>query len=63
MTNKTVVLFKPTKREKKLAAKQKKDGDPEEEAAEPLRSLDQVTVGMAMTYEGTRDRATGKILC
>ena len=33
-----------------------------DEDGEPLTSLDQVTVGMAMTYEGKRDRETGKIL-
>ena len=49
VTSGTQVLFKPTKREKK-------------EESEPLDSLDQVTVGMAMTYEGTRDRETGRIV-
>jgi Zn-dependent protease with chaperone function len=49
VTNETQVLFKPTTREKK-------------EESEPLDSLDQVTIGMAMTYEGTRDRETGRIV-
>ena len=62
VTNTTAVVFKPTKREKKLAEQKKKSGDRDEEGSEPLRSLDQVTVGMAMTYQGKRDRETGKIL-
>jgi Zn-dependent protease with chaperone function len=63
VTNATAVVFKPTKREKKLAEQKKKNAnDDEVEAVEPLKSLDQVTVGMAMTYEGRRDRETGKIL-
>jgi len=63
VTNATAVTFKPTKREKKLAELKKKNGNEEsEDAAEPLQSLDQVTIGMAMTYEGKRDRETGKIL-
>jgi len=61
VTNTTAVVFKPTKREKKLAEQKKKSED-QEEGFEPLKSLDQVTVGMAMTYEGKRDRETGKIL-
>ena len=65
VTNATKVLFKPTKREKKLeelrrkASKTRESG---EDGVEALASLDQVTVGMAMTYEGTRDRETGRIL-
>ena len=63
VTNATAVTFKPTRREKKLAELRKRNGAEEsEEAAEPLQSLDQVTVGMTMTYEGKRDRETGKIL-
>jgi hypothetical protein len=70
VTNATLVVFKPTKREKKLAEQRKKNEgkdqqeseDDEEEALEPLKSLDQVTIGMAMTYEGKRDRETGRIL-
>ena len=65
VTNATQVVFKPTKREKKLAEQQKKARKTEaedHETVEPLESLDQVTVGMAMTYEGKRDRDTGKIL-
>jgi Peptidase family M48 len=61
--NGTAVVFKPTKREKKLAEQKKKNAETEdEEDFEALKSLDQVTVGMAMTYEGKRDRETGKIL-
>ena len=64
VTPATRVLFKPTKREQPLAEHRKQ---PESEAEnddvfEPLRSLDQVKVGMAMTYEGKRDRQSGKIL-
>lgn len=64
VTNATKVLFKPTKREKKAAKERSKKNKAAEEAEtlEALKSLDQVTVGMAMTYEGTRDRETGKIL-
>ncbi len=61
VTPTTVVVFKPTKREKQLADKSK-TVDAEEDAFEPLASLDQVVIGMAMTYEGKRDRETGKIL-
>ena len=61
VTNATAVVFKPTKREKKLA-EQKKNVEAEQEDFESLKSLDQVTVGMAMTYQGKRDRETGKIL-
>ena len=64
VTNATAVVFKPTAREKKLAKQQKAaaGAESEEEGYEPLTSLDQVAVGMAMTYEGKRDRETGKIL-
>ena len=63
VTSDTTVLFKSTKREKKLAEQAAKGKQPEpEDAAEPLTSLDQVTIGMAMTYEGTRDRETGRIV-
>ncbi len=64
VTNAAKVLFKPTKREEKLAEQRSKNANPsdQEEGFEPLKSLDQVTVGMAMTYEGKRDRETGKIL-
>jgi len=63
VTNATAVVFKPTAHEKKLA-KQKgsASAEGEEEGYEPLKSLDQVSVGMAMTYEGKRDRESGKIL-
>ena len=60
------MLFKPTKREKKLAERKQKEqrqaDAEEEEGFERLNSLDQVTVGMSMTYQGTRDRETGRIL-
>jgi hypothetical protein len=63
VTNATAVLFRPTKREKKLAEQTKRNTSSEnEEGVEPLKSLNQVSVGMAMTYEGKRDRQTGKIL-
>jgi hypothetical protein len=63
VTKETRVLFKPTKREKKLAEQAAKSKEPASEGeVEPLNSLDQVTIGMAMTYEGTRDRGTGRIL-
>lgn len=63
VTKDTEVLFKPTKREKRLAEQRRKDSDAgdEEEEFEALKSLDQVAVGMAMTYEGKRDRDTGRI--
>jgi Peptidase family M48 len=66
VTRGTQVLFKPTKREKNLAKqKQSKKSaaeTEENEAGDPLKSLDQVTIGMSMTYEGKRDRETGRIL-
>ena len=63
VTNATAVVFKPTKREKKLAQQDNKNAvDDEDEATEPLKSLDDVTIGMAMTYEGIRERDTGRIL-
>ena len=64
VTKETEVLFKPTKREKKLAEREKKNAnsDDDKEDFEALKSLDQVTIGMAMTYEGKRDRDTGKIM-
>src|SRR5687768_5636654 len=63
VTSATAVTFKPTKREKKVAELRNRNAAEEsEESAEPLQSLDQVTVGMTMTYEGKRDRGTGKIL-
>jgi Zn-dependent protease with chaperone function len=61
VTPQTVVVFKPTSRERKLAKESKKD-DLDENEFEPLASLDQVTIGMAMTYEGRRDRDTGAIM-
>jgi Zn-dependent protease with chaperone function len=64
ITPTTRIVFKPTKREKKrLAMRSKASHAPgEENDFTPLTSLDQVTVGMAMTYEGRRDRETGRIL-
>ncbi len=64
VTKGTQVLFKPTKREKQRAEQRAKEGKlgSEEEELEPLQSLDQVTVGMAMTYAGRRDRETSRIL-
>ncbi len=55
VTPATQVVFQLTRREKSLAKKAKSRGD-EEPAFEPLRSLADVTIGMAMTYEGKRDR-------
>jgi peptidase M48-like protein len=64
VTNTTNVLFKPTKREAKLAALRQKSADSSEDAEgfETLKTLDDVEVGMAMTYEGSRDRETGTII-
>ena len=64
VTPATIIAFKPTKREKAVADQQKKNASAadEEDGFEPLKSLDQVTVGMAMTYRGKRDRETGKII-
>jgi hypothetical protein len=53
VTAHTQVLFKPTSREKKLAKKAKTNAK-DEGLFEPLRSLSDVTTGMAMTYEGRR---------
>jgi hypothetical protein len=62
--NATTVVFKPTTRERKLAEQRRKNTKASENDAEfeALKSLDQVIVGMAMTYEGKRDRETSKIL-
>ena len=59
VTPTTKVLFKPTSREKKLAKESgKADEDDEEDDGEntyePLKSLEQVTSGMLMSYEGPR---------
>src|SRR4029453_6840518 len=62
VTNAIRVFFKPTKRERQIAEKSRRQNPKTEEDAEPLKALDQVSVGMAMTYEGKRDRETGKIL-
>ena len=58
----TKVTFKLTAREKKLAKKAKAHTSDPEDQFEPLESVEQVTVGMTMTYEGRRDRDTGRIL-
>jgi len=64
ITSATAVVFKPTKREKKLAdgraqnVKEPEDG----EEFQALEALDQVKVGMSMTYQGARDRESGVIL-
>jgi hypothetical protein len=63
ISQRTKVVFKPTKRERQTA-KQRAKAQGVDDASEflPLTSLDQVTVGMAMTYDGVRDRSTGVIL-
>ena len=56
VTPATQVLFKLTSREQKLAKAAAKTPDEGEDTGfEPLRSLDQVTAGMLMSYEGPRD--------
>jgi hypothetical protein len=56
VTPATQVLFKLTSREQKLAEAAAKTADEEDDTAfEPLRSLDQVTAGMLMSYEGPRN--------
>jgi len=63
VTRGTSVTFKATKGEKKLAELGEKGGAQKAlDAAEPLQLLDQVQVGMTMTYEGKRDLETGKVL-
>jgi hypothetical protein len=66
VTKATRVLFKQTKREKKLAERQRQDpwlSEAEaQEGYERLSTLDQVTIGMLMTYEGRRDRETGRVI-
>jgi Zn-dependent protease with chaperone function len=62
VTPQTQVVFRPTKREKQLAERQKKNASAEDDEFEPLSSLGQVTVGMTMTYEGKRDLETRKIM-
>lgn len=62
VTKNTQVLFKPTARERKIAKNKKAAAEEEADELEPLESLAQVTIGTAMTYEGRRDRDTGRIL-
>ena len=62
VTRNTQVVFKPTKREKKLADAKDTQVKADEEDFESLRSLEQVTIGMSMAYEGKRDRDTGRVL-
>jgi Zn-dependent protease with chaperone function len=65
VTKATKVLFKPTKRERKLAEAKAKNSNvknQEEEEFEALQSLDQVKIGMSLTYEGMRDPVTGRIV-
>jgi len=54
VTPQTQILFRLTNREKKLAKKSVKTAQ-DEAAFEPLKSLADVTIGMAMTYEGRRE--------
>jgi Zn-dependent protease with chaperone function len=63
----TQVLFKPTNREKKLIKQQQKkasdaEANADEDGFEPLTSLDQVAVGMVLTYEGIRSQDGTEIL-
>ena len=61
----TQVLFAMTKREKQAAKNEKKKPQAtlEDEAqVRPLKSLDEVSVGMLMKYEGRRDPKDGVIL-
>jgi hypothetical protein len=66
VTKATKVLFKPTKRERKLADAKAKElktkKQDEEDEFESLQSLDQVKIGMSLTYQGVRDRETGRIV-
>ena len=66
LTPQTQVVFALTKREKDLAKKARSKNDPNPAGSEaefrPLSSLDEVTVGMLMTYEGRRDAADGAIV-
>jgi hypothetical protein len=56
VTPATQVLFKLTSRERKLAkVADKTDDEDDDTDFEPLRSLEQVTAGMLMSYEGTRN--------
>jgi len=65
VTPQTQVLFALTKREKKLAeaAKKKPTGkDADEVEFRPISSLDEVRVGMLMSYEGQRAPSDGTVL-
>jgi hypothetical protein len=64
ITSATAVVFKPTKRERQLAeGRAQNTKEPEEgEEFEALKALDQVNIGMSMTYQGTRDRESGVVL-
>ena len=64
----TEILYGVTNREKKAlnAQEKKRKSNPESEEEDlnfhPLRSLDEVTTGMMMTYEGMRNHQDGTIL-
>lgn len=66
VTPQTQVVFALTKREKKLAKELQSKTGANPAGAElefrPLSSLDDVSVGMLMTYEGRRDPADGSII-
>jgi hypothetical protein len=66
LTPATQVMFALTKREKELAKAQRgrKGAEPGPSDVEfrPLASLDEVSAGMLMTYEGRRDPADGCIV-
>jgi hypothetical protein len=69
--DKTQVVFKLTSREQKVVKEQNKQKEKQaktgalapNDAAEyrPVSSLDEVTAGMAMTYEGVRNKEDGSI--
>ena len=66
LTPATQVVFAMTSREKKAAKAQKKSEAggqaPGDEEFRPITSLDEVSVGMLMTYEGRRDPVDGCIV-
>jgi len=62
VTPTTAVVFKLTSREKKAAKKAKSENAAaDDDGFEPLSSLEQISIGMAMTYEGKRRPEDGAI--
>jgi hypothetical protein len=62
VTPATTIVYQRTKRERDLTKKRGKTASEEEDAYRPLKSLDEVTTGMLMRFEGARSIDNGSIL-